>query len=190
MMKGMICIHKYSNNADEKSIPFKYYFLLMKVHKYCRSCLSTEDQLEQTKRRRKHSNLKLNIPNHPFNPTLDSEGSVMTTNSTGTPDPYTLQYLSFMSRRAESGLVDFNRYPQQNGNFDVFRPMAPEIGRQLDMNSYSMSTRYNLNMDNNIYQQSDCLSSPMDEYRRSEVNIKTSILQTSILNKLIILLIK
>ena len=60
--------------------------------------------------------------------------------------------------------------------------MAPEIGRQLDMNSYSMSTRHNLGMDNNIYQQSDCLSSPVDEYRRSEVNIKTSILQTPILN--------
>ena len=43
----------------------------------------------------------------------------MSTNSTVTPDPYTLQYLSFMSRRAESGLVDFNRYPQQNGNFNV-----------------------------------------------------------------------
>ena len=62
--------------------------------------------------------------------------------------------------------------------------MAPEIGRQLDMNSYSMSTRYNLNMDNNIYQQSDCLTSPIDEYRSSEVNIKTSILQTSILNRI------
>ena len=154
----------------------------MNIHKYFRSGISTEDQPEQTIRKRRNSNLKLNIPNHLFNSSLDSEGSVMNTNSTGTPDPYTLQYLSFMSRRAESGMVDFNRYPQQNGNFNGFRAMAPEIGRQLDMNSYSMSTRHNIGMDNNIYQQSDCLSSPVDEYRRSEVNIKTSILQTPILN--------
>ena len=147
----------------------------MNIHKYCRSCVSRDDQSEPTKRKRKNSSLKLNIPNHPINQTLDSEGSVMNTHSTGTPDPYTLQYLSFMSRRAESGMMDFNRYPQHSGNFNVFRAMAPEIGRQLDMNSYSTSTRHNLNMDNNIYRQADSLSSPIDEYRRSEVNINTSI---------------
>ena len=113
----------------------------------------------------------------------------MNTNSTGTPDPYTLQYLSYMSRRAESGLLDFSRYPQQNGNINAFRPMAPEIGRQLDMNSYSMSRRHNLNMHNNIYQQSDCLRSPMDEYQRSEVNIKTSIIQKPIIYRILVLVI-
>lgn len=153
----------------------------MYLHKCFRSGISTDDQPEQTIRKRRNSNLKLNIPNRHFNPLLDSEGSVTNTNSTGTSDPYNLQYLSFMSRRAESGLVNFNRYPQKNGHFNVFRAMAPEIGRQLDMNSYSMSTRHNLNMDSNIYRQSDCLSSPTDEYRPSEVNIKTSILQILIL---------
>ena len=161
----------------------------MYIHKYIRSGISTEDQPEQTIRKRRNSNLKLNIPNHHFNPSLDSEGSVMNTNSTGTPDPYTLQYLSYMSRRAESGLLDFSRYPQQNGNINAFRPMAPEIGRQLDMNSYSMSRRHNLNMHNNIYQQSDCLRSPMDEYQRSEVNIKTSIIQKPIIYRILVLVI-
>ena len=150
------------------------FFRIIVISINCRTCATSTNLSKQKKRRKQSTNLKLSIPHHDIRPIDENQESMTNSNLALPPNPFTLQYLSYLSRRAESGWANLNRGSQQTGNINGARPIVPEIGRQLDMNSYSLTSRYNLGIGNSLSHQSDPLYSPIDRHNRSEVNIKFS----------------